>query len=72
MNMIHHHHIDNNHRTHILQTVKKGHAQHQFFVNGTPVNVRYGQDGSLQELITKMIARKYTGKTGSGMLYYQL
>ena len=43
-------------------------ASHRFLVNETPVHVRYGNDGRLQEIITGMVFSHYTGKSDWTML----
>jgi len=43
-------------------------APNRFLVNETPVNVRYGNDGTLQEIITGMVFSNYTGKSDLTML----
>ena len=40
----------------------------RFLVNETPVNVRYGNDGTLQEIITGMVFSNYIGKNDLTML----
>ena len=43
-------------------------APNWFLVNETPVNIRYGNAGTLQEIITGMVFSDYTGNNDLTML----